>query len=132
MSDPILFVCQLNMVRSPMAEGLARKRGLEAVSCGLEPGETDEMMIAVMREVGVDMSAHEPQSLQSVASQSFSKIIAFTEDSFAAVQSVFGDDAQVELWSIPMSNTGSYDVRAIMDSYRTIRTIIATRLDRLR
>jgi protein-tyrosine-phosphatase len=115
-----------------MAEGLARKRGLEAVSCGLEPGETDEMMIAVMREVGVDMSAHEPQSLQSVASQSFSKIIAFTEDSFAAVQSVFGDDAQVELWSIPMSNTGSYDVRAIMDSYRTIRTIIATRLDRLR
>ncbi|MEM7728025.1 MAG: low molecular weight phosphatase family protein [Pseudomonadota bacterium] len=131
MTERVLFVCQLNMVRSPMAEGLARKKGFDAVSCGLDPGEPDELMTAVMREVGIDMTGHEPRSLQSMAGEPFDRVVAFTDDTYAAAQAVLGDDAPIELWSIPMPVTGSYDVRAIMDTYRSIRTIISNRLDRL-
>lgn len=131
MSDRILFICQLNMVRSPMAEGLARKKGLEATSCGIEPGaEADELMMSVMRDIGIDMSQHEPQSLQDVAGQKFARIIAFSEDSQASATAIFGAEASIELWSIPMPAMGSHDVRAIMETYRAIRTVISNRIDR--
>jgi len=131
MSDPILFVCQLNMVRSPMAEGLARKKGLNVVSCGLDPGEADELMIAVMREIGIDMSDHEPKSLNDFTDQTFDRIVTFSEDSRQTALAVFGEDAPIELWAVPNPSMGSHDVRAIMDTYRSIRTVIAKRIDRL-
>ena len=132
MSDPILFVCQLNMVRSPMAEGLARRAGLDALSCGLDPGdELDELMIAVMRETGIDMSGHEPRSLQDFTDRSFDRIVTFSEDSRQAALAVFGDRAPIELWAVPNPSTGSHDVRAIMDTYRSIRTVILNRINRL-
>ena len=130
MSDPILFVCHLNMVRSPMAEGLARSKGHDAISCGIEAGEPDELMISVMREAGTDMSQHEPQSLQDVSEKSFAKIIAFSEDSQASAQAIFGDKVDVDLWAVTMPSMGSHDVRAILDTYRSIRTIISNRIDR--
>lgn len=129
-NSPILFVCQLNMVRSPMAEGLARQAGLKATSCGMEAGELDDLMLSVMREVDIDMGTHHPQSLHDVADLSFSRIIAFSEDSRDAAQAVFGPDIEVELWAIPMPTSGHLDVRAILDSYRSIRTVIANRLKR--
>lgn len=129
MSQRILFVCQLNMVRSPIAEGLARQKGFAAVSCGLDPGETDELVTAIMREVGIDTSQHEPQSLHDVADEQFDRIVTFSEDSRAASVAVFGDSKAVELWAVPTPSTGSHDVRAIMDTYRSIRTIIGNRLD---
>ncbi|MEL6686440.1 MAG: hypothetical protein AAFP97_02325 [Pseudomonadota bacterium] len=134
MSGLILFVCQLNMVRSPMAEGLAKKKGLNAVSCGMRPSgsnEADDLMVAVMREVGVDMSAHQPQSLNDVSERVFDRIITFSDDSFEASKAIFKSHPKIELWSIPMPPAGAYDIRAIMDSYRSIRTIISNRIEKM-
>lgn len=134
MSAPILFVCQLNRVRSPMAEGLARKKGLKAVSCGIRPeisSEVDDLMVAVMREVGVDMGDHHARSLRDAADGTYSKIVTFSDDSYEATKTVFPDHPAIELWSIPMPPAGAYDIRAIMDSYRSIRSIISNRLERM-
>ncbi len=132
-TERLLFVCQLNMVRSPIAEGLARSKGYEAVSCGLSPGEEpDELMLSVMREIGIDMSDHDPKSLRSVDGQAFDRIIAFSDDTHAAAEAVFGVDAPLELWPVRMPTNESYDVRAIMDAYRSIRTLLSNRLDRLK
>ncbi|MFB9374602.1 hypothetical protein ACFFUB_11600 [Algimonas porphyrae] len=131
MSETVLFVCQLNMVRSPMAEGIAQKQGFMAQSCGLEPGDVDELMLAVMREVGIDMSAHQPKSLQDFADQTFDRVVAFSHDTKDAAEAVLGPDAPVELWTVPNPSSASYDVRAIMDNYRAIRSVITNRLSRL-
>ncbi len=127
----ILFVCQLNMVRSPMAEGLARARGHDAYSCGLTPGEPDELMMTVMRDKQIDMDAHVPKSLNDYAGDSFDIVIAFSPDARAASEAVFGEDANIVLWNLPMPQTGSHDVRAMLDTYRSIRDIIDTRLAKL-
>lgn len=132
MTESILFVCQLNMVRSPIAEGLAREKGFQATSCGLDPGEADDLVTAIMREVEIDVSAHEPQSLHAVSDQKFDRIVTFSEDTKEAALAIFGQDAAVEMWPVPTPSTGSHDVRAIMDTYRAIRTIISNRLDRIR
>ena len=128
----LLFVCQLNMVRSPIAEGLARQQGHDAHSCGLAPGEPDELMMTVLRERGIDMSEHTPKSLNDFADDSFDKVIAFSADAEAAAKAVFGEDGPVELWNLPMPQTGSHDVRAVLDTYRSLASIIDSRLVRMK
>lgn len=128
----ILFICQLNAVRSPMAEGLTRKMFPSVVtvaSCGLQQGTRDDYMITVMREKGVDMDAHETRSLKDMEATSFERIIAFTEEAQQAARAVFqSPETTVELWSIPVPGVGSLDVRALLNNYRAIRDNIETRL----
>ncbi len=56
----VLFVCYLNSIRSPIAEGLVKKKykNIKAQSCGIAAGDLDDLMVAIMREVSIDMSAH--------------------------------------------------------------------------
>lgn len=131
--NSILFVCHLNSIRSPMAEGLMRKfySYTAAQSCGLAAGDLDDLMVAVMREKGVDMSEHEAQTLGAVAEQNIDLVIAFTEAAGEASKAAFDDtDTVIEVWPLPDPSQGSLDVRAIMNNYRAIRDNIETRLKR--
>jgi protein-tyrosine-phosphatase len=62
----VLFVCTGNICRSPFAEDVARREGLDADSAGLEAyagaGPTDDA-IAVARELGHDISSHRARPL---------------------------------------------------------------------
>lgn len=64
----ILFVCSGNTCRSPMAEGYLNSKnisGLRALSCGFScAGErASENAVAVMKEIGVDISAHRSKTV---------------------------------------------------------------------
>jgi len=130
----VLFICQLNSVRSPMAEGLLRKRlGAAGVvkSCGLTPDEPNDFMMTIMNEVGIDMSGHQPLGLEEVRHESFDRIIAFTQDVKDSAEAAFGKDKPgVELWAVPNPGEGSLDVRALLNNYRAIRSNIDARLAR--
>ena len=130
----VLFICQLNSVRSPMAEGLLRKRLRDTAtvkSCGLTPDDPNDFMISIMNEVGVDMSAHAPLALADVKDEKFDRIIAFTQAAKEAAEAVFGEGkADIELWAVPNPGEGSLDVRALMNNYRAIRSNIDARLGR--
>ena len=103
----------------------------EAQSCGIAAGDLDDLMVAVMREKGVDMSEHDAQTLGDVAEQNIDLVIAFTEPASEAAKAAFEDtDTPIELWPIPDPSQGSLDVRAIMNNYRAIRDNIETRLKR--
>jgi len=129
--NAILFVCYLNSIRSPMAEGLMRKlySHTQVQSCGMASGDLDDLMVAVMREKGIDMGEHEAQSLGDVAEQSFDLVIAFTEAAGEAAKAAFDETGTpIEVWPLPDPSQGSLDVRAIMNNYRAIRDNIETRL----
>ena len=129
----VLFVCYLNSIRSPMAEGLMRKLFPNTISqsCGIASGDLDDLMIAVMREKGIDMSEHKAQTLADVAEQNFGLVIAFTEAAGDAAKAAFEDnDISIEVWPLPDPTQGSLDVRAIMNNYRAIRENIEARLKR--
>jgi len=130
----ILFVCYLNSIRSPMAEGLMKQRFGDQTyvqSCGLEAGELDDLMVAVMKECGIDMSQHQARTLSDLQDASFDIVIAFTEDAGEATKAIFKDsDTIVETWPTPDPTAGSLDVRAMMNNYRSVRDYIDGKLER--
>jgi len=130
----VLFICQMNMVRSPMAEGLLRKLHPEiqtVESCGLSQGEADQLVQSVMSEIGVDMQAHLPQTLNAFENRQFDTVIAFTESAFNAAEAFFeGVETDFLYWPLPNPEEGSLDVRAIMNNYRAMRDVIKNRLIR--
>ncbi len=130
----VLFVCTLNSIRSPMAEGMMKAQfgnDVYVQSCGLEAGELNDLMIAVMREKNIDMSRHKSKTLAGIADTSFDVAIAFNKDAEAAVHAVFDDsDTVIEVWPTPDPTQSAMDVRAMMDNFRAVRDVIEMRIER--
>jgi arsenate reductase len=62
----VLILCTGNSARSQMAEGLLRHDGgarFEVESAGTKPSHVRPEAIAVMREVGIDISRHRSKSM---------------------------------------------------------------------
>ena len=130
----VLFICQFNSVRSPMAEGLLRKQmgsKVHVQSCGLTPEAPNELRVTIMNEVGIDMSGHQAKSLADMGTDTFDRIIAFTAGSKAGAEAVLGAiNQEIELWAVPNPGEGSLDMRALLNNYRAIRANIQARLMR--
>ena len=64
----ILFMCVANSARSQLAEGLARSilRETEVESAGSQPGKLNPYAVAVMKEIGIDLSAHYSKSVNDL------------------------------------------------------------------
>ena len=65
----VMFLCTGNSCRSQMAEGFARELGkgiIEACSAGLTPtGTVHPRAIAVMKEVGIDISGQKSKEIDT-------------------------------------------------------------------
>ncbi len=131
----VLFVCALNSIRSPMAEGLMKKKighDIYVQSCGLEAGGRNELMVAVMREKGIDLSRHNSKTLSDLQDSNFDLVISFDSQTFEAAKAVFADnECEIECWEIPDPTKGSMDVRAMMNNFRAVRDNIEMRIEQI-
>ncbi len=75
----LLFVCVENANRSQMAEAFARRLGGEAVeawSAGSRPSASvNPKAVAAMAELGYDLSAHRPTSVQDLPPGEFDVLV---------------------------------------------------------
>lgn len=75
----VIFVCVHNSGRSQMAEAFAKRLGqgrLIAESAGTEPGDAlNAQAVAVMQEIGYDMSGHHPKMMTLEMVESADRII---------------------------------------------------------
>src|SRR5438477_5904590 len=65
----VLFACGLNSVRSPMAASLLQQmlpQALYVKSAGVKKGELDPFAVAVMAELGQDISTHKPTTVEEL------------------------------------------------------------------
>ena len=70
----VLFACGMNSVRSPMAEALTEKLfpgQIYVRSAGVRSGKIDPFVDAVMAEMGVDMSRHQPKTFEDLDESGF-------------------------------------------------------------
>ncbi len=122
----VLFACNFNRVRSPMAEGLMRLiygHRIYVDSCGLRPeGEIDTFVLIVMDEVGADLNGHQGKSFDDLADGSFDVVVSLTpEAQHRAVELARGRAVEIEYWTTgdPTLAEGSRESR--LQAYRSVR-----------
>jgi arsenate reductase len=79
----VLILCTGNSARSQMAEGLLRHDGRDAFevqSAGVKPGSVRPEAIAVMREIGIDISPHRSKSVDEFVGQEFDYVITVCDN----------------------------------------------------
>jgi protein-tyrosine-phosphatase len=100
----VLFVCTMNAIRSPMAAALARHAFPAEVisrSAGLSNGAVDGFVHEVMDEIGVDMSAHTPHTLEELAALNFDLIVSLSQEAADAVATRRIAASATEYWDVP-------------------------------
>ena len=131
----VLFACNHNRVRSPMAEGLMKLMFGTRVyvdSCGLkhdEEGAVDPFAAAVMEELGVDLSRHRPKTFDDLEDDNFDIVVSLTpEAQHRAVELSRGRAADIEYWPThdPTLTDGSREAR--LAAYRQVRDGLARRI----
>lgn len=131
----VLFVCTSNAIRSPMAEGLLRRRfgpTLRVASAGVRPNPDVDMMAAfVMDEVGVDISGHRPQDLAAHEGDHFDLVISLSPEAHhhaLALVPALADAAEYWPTLDPSLNEGSREQRLM--EYREVRDGLDSRIAR--
>jgi protein-tyrosine-phosphatase len=74
----VLFACTKNSIRSPIAEGLLKHlmgHRIYVDSAGAREGEIDPFAVAVMDEIGIDISRHKSKTFDQLEDDSFDLII---------------------------------------------------------
>ena len=128
----VLFCCTLNALRSPMAEGMLKHlhgRRIFVDSVGVRAGALDEFAIAVMDEIGIDITKHKPKSFDDLEDDSFDLIVSLSpEAQHKAVDMTRTLAAEVEFWNTfdPSIVEGSRDMR--LEAYRQVRDQLMNRL----
>lgn len=134
----MLFACNFNRVRSPMAEGLLKRLVGDRIfvdSCGLrrEAGEgtegADPFSRAVMAELGVDLAAHTPKTFDDLEDDSFDLVISLTpEAQHRAVELTRGRAVDIEYWPTfdPTLVEGAREAR--LAAYRDVRDSLSRRI----
>lgn len=134
----VLFCCDHNAVRSPMAEGIMKKfygQGTYVQSVGVKNDmEVDGFSIAVCQELDVELSRHRSRSFDEMEDwgddlSSFDLVVALSPASQRrALELTRFYHLDVEYWPI-LDPTGLGETReAKLDSYRSARDQIIERL----
>ncbi|MBV1700152.1 MAG: arsenate reductase ArsC [Hyphomicrobiales bacterium] len=131
----VLFACGFNSVRSPIAAGLFAQlfgRAIYVGSAGVRKGDLDPFAVAVMAEIGVDISRHKPvtfEELDDLEGLNFDLIITLSPEAHhRALELTRVSAADVEYWPTadPTDVDGSREQR--LDAYRAVRDQLMSRL----
>lgn len=85
MSDKkrVLILCTGNSARSQMAEGILRRDAgdrFEVFSAGTRPSKVRPEAIAVMKELGIDISGHRSKSVDEFTGQPFDYVLTVCDN----------------------------------------------------
>lgn len=128
----VLFCCTMNALRSPMAEGIFKQlhnRRIFVDSVGVRAGELDPFAVAVMDEIGIDISRHRVKTFDTLEDTSFDLIISLSPEAHhSALELTRTMACEVEFWNTfdPSIVEGSREVR--LEAYRQVRDSLARRI----
>lgn len=129
----ILFVCSENALRSPMAEALAKVRLGARVfvdSVGVRDGDIDPLAIAVLEEIGVDVSRHKSKRLDDLMDTSFEVIVTLSpEAQHKAIELTRVTASEVEYWPTPDPSVAEGHRDARLAAYRDLRDYLIRRIE---
>jgi len=128
----VLFACTHNSVRSPIAAALLRAlhgRRVFVDSVGLRPEPLDPFAVAVLAELGIDLSGHRPKSFEDLEDDYFDLVISLSpEAQHHAVELTRTSASEIEFWPVmdPTLVEGHRALRLV--AYRELRDHLLGRL----
>ncbi len=128
----VLFACSLNSIRSPMAAALLRQiypGRIFVDSAGLRTAPIDPFAVAVMTEIGIDLSAHQPKRLDELEDTSFDLVISLSPDAqHAAVELTRASACEVEFWPVFAPTAVEGNLEETLNAYRLVRDLLRQRI----
>jgi arsenate reductase len=122
----VLFVCSRNSSRSQMAEALVNHDlggKYEASSAGTEPSSVNPLAIAVMKELGIDISHKRSKGLEEFAGQEFDYVITLCSQADEACPVFFGGTKKIHMGvPDPTATAGTDDEKLAV--FRKVRDLI--------
>lgn len=132
--DSVLFACNQNAIRSPMAEAILKNLQGQRIyvdSCGLNRGEIDPFVLVVMGEIGLDLSRHNSKSFECLEDTSFNLFIALTPESHIRAQEFTrAMSVTVEYWPTPDPSTAIGNREHKLEGYRCVRDSLLERINK--
>jgi protein-tyrosine-phosphatase len=131
----VLFACGQNAVRSPMAAGLFRElfgKSVYVASAGVQKGELDPFVVAVMEEIGIDIARHKPatfEDLEDMEGLNFDLIVTLSPPAHhKALELTRTIASEVEYWPTvdPTAAEGSREQK--LEAYRQVRDQLMTQI----
>lgn len=130
----MLFACQMNAVRSPMAAALLRQMfpSLRVASVGVAPGELDPFAVKVMEEAGIDISRHRPidfENYEDLEGLDFDLIVTLSPGAHhKAISLSHRIPAKIEYWPTPDPTATEGNREQRLGAYRAVRDELTTRI----
>lgn len=123
----VLFACAMNAVRSPMAAAILQHLmgpHVQVASAGVRPGLQDPYAVAVMDEIGIDISDHEPTAFKDAEVEKYDLIVTLSPEAHHhGLELTRVVPAEIEYWPTPDATVvlecGNRD--EILAAYRSVR-----------
>jgi arsenate reductase len=119
----VLILCTGNSARSQMAEGLLRSDAGERFtveSAGTKPSTVRAEAIAVMQEVGIDITSHRSKHVDEFAGQNFDYVLTVCDNAKESCPVFFGKTTRLHhSFNDPAAVEGSEEKR--LGAFRKLR-----------
>lgn len=119
----VLILCTGNSARSQMAEGLLRSDAGERFtveSAGTKPSTVRPEAIAVMQEVGIDITSHRSKHVDEFAGQNFDYVLTVCDNAKESCPVFFGKTTRLHhSFNDPAAVEGSEEKR--LGAFRKVR-----------
>ena len=100
----VLFACTMNSIRSPIAEGILKFFHGHAIyvdSVGVYSSNIDEFAVAVMEEIGIDLSHHKGKRFDDLEDTSYDVVISLSPDAHhRAIELTRVMAIELEFWKV--------------------------------
>ena len=132
--NAILFACTMNAVRSPMAAGILRHLtggSIRIESAGVRAGMIDPFAAALMDEIGIDISDHQPRSFREIGDTTFDLIVTLSPEAHHhALELTRVMAAEVEYWPTYDATVMSSEISRQLAAaeYRRVRNELFQRI----
>jgi arsenate reductase len=127
----VIFVCTANAARSQMAEGLLRAGygdRYEVFSAGTRQSKVSTRAVAVMQEIGIDISHHRSKTLAEFEGCTFDLAVTLCDNASAVCPIVPGAKKTIHQgFADPQAGPGTEE--EALDGYRKIRDEISRWID---
>jgi protein-tyrosine-phosphatase len=131
----VLFACGQNIIRSPMAEAIARYyfgASTFVASAGVRTGEPDPFVQTALEEIGMSLGRHRPHSfeeLEELEGLNFDLIVTLAPEAHhKALELTRTLATDVEYWPTPDPSFAMGNREQKLDAYRQLRDGLVSRI----